>query len=165
MTILQLLSLWLLPAFSFGAGPAPDSSSFVRFHLEWKQEGLSLRPRVFVAPVGTARKSGTTQVIDSLESFGKLKELKDGLLPLAPGDSSTIYLVLENRGKETASFSVAPHETIPAASALGFHFQCLCNGTLYKVPPGKLWVRALSLRVNREATPQDVTLRHVIFRR
>ncbi|MGZ3705098.1 MAG: LIC11469 family lipoprotein adhesin Lsa20, partial [Bdellovibrionota bacterium] len=63
------------------------------------------------------------------------------------------------------SFSVAPHEIIPAASALGFQFQCLCNGTLYEVPGGKFWVRVLSLGANPEAKPQDIVLRHIIFRR
>jgi hypothetical protein len=74
-----------------------------------------------------------------------------------------IYLFVKNTSTKKIRFSVAPHETHPAEHALGFHFNCLCNGHIYEVPPQKTWYRIMHLKNKSTENKAEVKLHHVLF--
>lgn len=166
MRTLEALLLLLLPlagGVAHAAGKAAPEDA-LEFRLRWEQRGLSLKPRLFVAPLEEATHLGDTQVAADLAKVRGLREIKDGMLRVAPGNKVVLHLVLENQSAKEAAFSVAPHHIAPPEASVGFDFQCLCNGRTYRVPPRQFWIRTLALRVHPEGRPQKIELKHVIFR-
>lgn len=91
------------------------------------------------------------------------KKLTDGKFMLRAGEQAILAIVVKNLGNKEVRFSVAPHSTQPGASALGFHFNCLCNGHVYIVPAGKTWYRIMSLQSLPSESSEHVLLRHKIY--
>jgi hypothetical protein len=87
----------------------------------------------------------------------------DGKLSMRSGEQAILAILIRNNGKKKIRFSVAPHATHPGISALGFSFNCLCNGHVYEVLPGAAWYRIMRLQSRASESEPKVVLTHQIF--
>src|SRR5665647_1623507 len=69
-------------------------------------------------------------------------------------------LVMHNSGKEPVYFFAVPHVVRPGTSSTGLHFECLCTGKIYKVPPGAYWYRIVRLQADKNFRAHAVELTH-----
>lgn len=158
------LLLWSLPllllGFTVKAGPRVPTE----YKLEWDYDGLPFEVRTARAPGGEVSRVSETGVVSDQVKLPILSQMPDGKVKIADGESAIIYLFVKNNGKKKIRFSVAPHSTHPGASALGFSFNCLCNGHIYEVPPGKIWYRIMELKAHGTGSKESVQLMHHIFK-
>ena len=153
-------------AFAFALGIFLEGQGGLAFaaeyRLEWEQRGVALELRTFALPSTTSARVGETALIEKDSDFPVKEELVDGKVRLAPASHAVLLLTARNPGKKEAAFFVAPHESNPIDASLGFQFYCLCNGHVYRVPPGKTWYRVILLKALPEQGESGVNLKHVI---
>lgn len=157
--------LCLCSFFNFGTASAAGPK-LTEYKLEWDYEGLPFEVRTARAPISELRRVAEMGIVDDKIHLPIQGQMPDGKVILNGGESAVVYLFIKNTGKKTIRFSVAPHSTHPGASALGFSFNCLCNGHIYEVPPGKIWYRIMELRNHKSgnSSSEPVTLMHHIFK-
>jgi hypothetical protein len=86
-----------------------------------------------------------------------------GKIPLGPESEKAFAMVVHNTTKEAVYFFAVPHVIRPAASSLGLHFECLCTGKIYKVPPGAFWYRIVRLQTDKTFHAAVAELEHSII--
>ena len=133
------------------------------FELQWDKEKLPFEIRLAQSIGVNSSRVGETGIATADASFPGLKVLENGRLTLQEGDKGILLLMIRNTSKRKIKFSVAPHSTNPGEAALGFSFQCLCNGHVYEVGPSETWYRVMQLTYKKSETKEIVKLKHVIF--
>ncbi len=149
------MGLFLIPALSF---------SQTTFKLKWDIQKLPFEVRMARGPVSLRNRLGETGNFNEKLNLPILKQMPDGEVKLSNSEVAYIYLFVKNKSNQKISFSVAPHSTHPGASALGFNFNCLCNGHIYVVEPNSIWYRIMELKTNSSPSEKNVVLSHSIFK-
>lgn len=78
-------------------------------------------------------------------------------LSVAKGKHKSAVLVIENTTDKTIYFFAVPHRVEPPENVLGFHFECLCNHTVFQIPARHIWYRVV--RVHLGAAPLEAPQR------
>lgn len=140
------------------------SSAFAQttYHIKWTTKlpvdvKVARGPQIMglrLSEKGIYKKGIDLRIIDPMP---------DGKVTLRPEEKAYLYALIKNTGKKTLKFSVAPHSTKPGNSALGFNFNCLCNGHVYEVGPGEIWYKVMMLDTNKLSKAKEVVLVHDIF--
>jgi len=73
------------------------------------------------------------------------------------GKHKSAVLVIENSTDKTIYFFAVPHRIEPPENVLGFHFECLCNHTVFQIPARHTWYRVV--RVHLGAPPLEAPQR------
>lgn len=133
------------------------------YEMLWDHDGLNIDISMARAPSGVATRVAEFGVLTPNISLPTIRKLAENKVELRAKEEGIVYLFIKNNESKTLRFSVAPHGTHPAESALGFHFNCLCNGHIYEVPSGKTWYRIMQIKVSTDSKG-PVILRHKIFR-
>lgn len=147
----------------FFLSSAAKATPITQFKLIWSYDKLPLDVRIAEAPLSMESHVSDHGIVTPLSVLPIQKLLPDGVVKLAKTERAVLYLFVKNLGKKKLRFSVAPHSTEPGVSALGFSFNCLCNGHIYEVGPGEVWYRVMLLKGSKELAEESVTLKHVIF--
>jgi hypothetical protein len=139
------------------------SYSQTTFKLMWDAEKLPFEIKTAAAPSNLKSRLGETGTLTEKINLPIQKQMPDGLITVNSAENAYVYLFIKNTSKKTIKFSVAPHSTHPGASALGFAFNCLCNGHIYTAEPNKVWYRIMSLKNSSLNKTKNVELMHHIF--
>jgi hypothetical protein len=150
--------IFMILALSFGAAHAKT-----KVKLEWDIGKLPFEVKTAMGPSSISNRVAEHGVYNAKLSLPVSKKLDDGTFEVGSGEKVVLYLLIKNKGSKPIKFSVAPHSTHPGASALGFVFNCLCNGHVYEVPPGAIWYRIMNLNTTEFLDKEDITLKHTIF--
>lgn len=129
----------------------------------WEHSGLDFEIRMEMAPLGVKDRLAEHGIVTPETKLPTIRSLPENKIKLGDKETAIIYLYIKNKSKKSVRFSVAPHGTEPAETSLGFHFNCLCNGHVYEVAPGKVWYRIMQLKTSEQLPPEKVQLKHVIF--
>lgn len=133
------------------------------YQLLWNKGPLKVEVKTLRA-LETVRKRISEKGIYSPEMNLPIKDqMPDGIIRLKEEEEAYIYILIKNIDTKPLRFSVAPHSTEPGASALGFRFNCLCNGHIYEVRPGEIWYKIMSLKNNKWQQEKKIVLTHDIF--
>lgn len=134
------------------------------FSIEWDYKNLPFTVELAQSYNNSAKNIGEMGILGTKVLLPPHHINKDGKIPLEEGESSVLILLIKNNSDRKISFSVSPHSTHPAESSLGFYFNCLCNGHIYKVGPKQTWYRIMKLS-NIVSTGEVVyvSLKHEIY--
>jgi hypothetical protein len=161
MRIKSLLELVSFIGFLLGGHAALAAD--VDYQLLWNQGNLKVEVKTLRA-LETVRNRISEKGIYSPELNLPIKEqMPDGIIKLKEEEEAYIYILIKNKGSKPLRFSVAPHSIGPGAAALGFRFNCLCNGHIYEVRPGEIWYKIMSLKNNKWQQEKKIVLTHDIF--
>lgn len=159
MPSINRIFLFLLIAIPFRAFAETQ-----QIQLEWVYKELPLQFRLFEASTNRPFKIGEMGTFTKIDELPALREIKDQAFAVPIGGRILLYLTAENKTDREISFAVAPHETNPIEFSLGFIFRCLCNGHVYKIPPGKSWYRLMELKsTGTQKTTSPIYLKHTAF--
>lgn len=151
-----LLFLLIIPKFALAESQ--------KIQLEWAYKDLPVKFRLFEAATNRKYKIGEMGYIKKIDELPALREIKDHAFNVNVGGRTLLYLTAENTTDSEISFAVAPHETNPVEFSLGFIFRCLCNGHVYKIPPGQTWYRLMELKsTGTQKTADTIHLKHTAF--
>ena len=154
----------LLTILFFLAGFEVKADAFTTFTLLWENAKLPLNIELFEALNSFSDRVAENGILNSKVVLPASKLVKDGKVTISSGRSAILILKLTNLSNEKIDFSVAPHATSPGDSALGFSFNCLCNGHIYYVGPKESWYRIMKLTDQSKTTElKNIILRHEIF--
>ncbi|RYZ81453.1 MAG: hypothetical protein EOP06_23450 [Proteobacteria bacterium] len=143
---------------------AQDASAInATYELKWDKGNLPFEVKTFTSLLSGSRRIGETGIVGDATNFPGLIEMKDAKVLVEDNREKTLILMIKNTSKKRIKFSVAPHSTKPGESALGFSFQCLCNGHIYEVGPNELWYRIMKLTQRKNETKDLIVLEHAIF--
>ena len=138
-------------------------SNATTFKLEWDHGKLPLTTEVQRLVALEEERVGQNGILDDKVILPAAALLKNDEVILGPGETAYLVLLVKNKSKRTISFSVAPHSIHPGESALGFSFNCLCNGHIYTVGPDQIWYRLMKLSSRSKGTMSAVVLKHTLF--
>lgn len=156
--LMLVLAILAAPYFAHARGKS------LQFQLEWVYKNVPLHIQVGEASDSVADKVATTGVVDDLKGLSLVNPIDDAVFTVEERTSKYMYLFAKNNTDHEIVFSVAPHETNPVEYSLGFAFHCLCNGHVYRVPPGKYWYRIVELHNGGIQKTSDVIhLKHTVF--
>ncbi len=135
----------------------------VTYKLKWSYGKLPIEIKTVRGPLTEQNRIGENGRYNSELKLPILQSLKNDSISLGDNEKAVLYLLVKNTGSKKLRFSVAPHSTEPGASALGFYFNCLCNGHIYEVGPNEVWYRVMVLKTSKQGKDSIVTLDHEIF--
>ncbi|MBC7420966.1 MAG: hypothetical protein H7328_09585 [Bdellovibrio sp.] len=133
------------------------------FKLKWDSKNLPFEVKTAMAPLTVKNQVGQMGTFTEKLNLPIERQLPDGVVHLARSETAYVYLFVKNTSKRKIRFSVAPHSTHPGASALGFSFNCLCNGHIYTAEPNSIWYRIMELKNNSSNNEKNVELMHTIY--
>ncbi len=133
------------------------------FNLKWHSENLPFDVKTARATTAVKRRVGETGTFSEKLNLPISNQMPDGKIALNNSENGYVYLFIKNNSKKNIRFSVAPHSTHPGASALGFVFNCLCNGHVYTAKPNQIWYRIMELKNDSTNRQKDIELTHHIF--
>lgn len=81
---------------------------------------------------------------------------------LSPGKYRSFVLLMKNDSDKDRYFFAVPHLVKPGSAALGHHFECLCNHSVFKVPRGHSWYRIVRLQLSKHFSAASIELTHSI---
>ena len=134
------------------------------YNLKWDIQNLPFEVKTAEGPRSLKRRLSETGSFSEKLDLPIKKQMHDGKILLKKTETAYIYLFIKNKTDQRINFSVAPHSTHPGASALGFHFGCLCNGHIYTVEPHAIWYRIMSLKNESNSSEKEIELSHSIFK-
>lgn len=132
------------------------------YHIKWTTK-LPVEVKTLRGMEGLRSRVSEKGIYSKEISLPVKEVLTEGKVTLNQEEEAFLYALIKNVGQKTIRFSVAPHSTNPASSALGFKFNCLCNGHIYEVKPGEIWYKIMSLKNSTLPKGKDVVLEHNIF--
>jgi hypothetical protein len=133
------------------------------FKMVWENDGLPFEIKIARASSALKKRVGETGTFSEKLDLPVEKQLPNGIVELPRSETAYVYLLIKNTSKRKIKFSVAPHSTHPGVSAIGFSFNCLCNGHIYTAEPNSIWYRVMELRNNTNNGEKNVELVHHIF--
>jgi len=154
-TLKAYLGTFILAIFYLGAAWASPPNVSVTF----QNENLPLKMEVYEVKPESGDRIAETGIEGSLENTPVNKRVT-GKVTLAPGSERSLVLVMHNPQKKPFYFFAVPHVAHPGTSSVGLHFECLCTGKIYKVPPESYWYRVVRLQSDPSFKSQNVELRH-----
>jgi hypothetical protein len=140
-----------------------QASAPAEFKLEWEKSGLPIEVKVGRGPDSERHRASENGVLKDMSIVSGFRELVDGKLALSEGENAVLFLLVKNTSGRKLRFSVSPHSTQPGESALGFSFNCLCNGHVYEVGPKEVWYRVMVLSRRKGPAEGPIVLKHTIF--
>jgi hypothetical protein len=153
------MRLVIIICFFFLAAPAVAKTRQVT--VEWDYQNFPLKIELYEPPANKATEIAYTELFDDIGA-ARLGSPIEG--PVTVGANRAMALVIKNTGKSAVYFYAVPHTVQPAASSLGQLFECLCNGHVYKIGPGKSWVRIARLSYRPNASKiQSLSIKHEII--
>ncbi len=135
----------------------------VTYKLKWNYGKLPFEIKTLRGPLTEQYRVGENGRYNSDLKLPVIQGLKNDSISLGDEEKAVLYLLVKNTGPKKLKFSVAPHSTEPGASALGFYFNCLCNGHVYEVGPHDVWYRIMVLKTSKQGKDSIVSLDHEIF--
>lgn len=133
--------------------------------VKWEYENFPLKIELHEPEPGTKFSISKTGFLANegakeTKPFGE--RWKKNSFDLTPGDSRPFVLVIKNESDKDKYFFATPHVVHPEHSALGYHFECLCNHNIFKVPAKSTWYRVVRLQIWKEYKAKKLGLIHTI---
>ena len=159
-----LSSLFLLKvagAFVFMPATAHSSAPMKRITVKFEYRDFPLRMEIHDVAEKFADSVALTEVVGKPEQVPSVGVRPD-VFELGAMEEKSFLLVMKNSTGDDKYFFAVPHLALPAEGAGGIFFECLCNSSVYKIPPGKTWYRVVRLQMEKRLFPAPVALVHSI---
>ncbi|MGZ3683971.1 MAG: hypothetical protein ACXVCI_08965, partial [Bdellovibrionota bacterium] len=141
---------------------APGDCAAATISVAFRYENFPLQIELYNVKRTARDRVAETAITYDLAHSPITKPLR-GKIPLGAESERAFAMLVHNTTKDPVYFFAVPHLIRPAASSLGLHFECLCTGKIYKVPPGAFWYRIVRLQTDKTFQAAAAELEHSII--
>jgi hypothetical protein len=143
----------------------PLTAAAVNVTLKWKYDHFPLKVELYDVSASARNEiseTGSHPLSDKKAEVPFTTKWKSDSFQLRPGEAKPLVLVVKNESDRDRFFFATPHTIEPEAAALGHHFECLCNHSIYRVPAKSVWHRVVRLQVWRNYEFKRLSIEHAI---
>lgn len=134
----------------------------VTLKIRWQYKDLPPGMELFEKRPEDTRALWDTRILAANEPRPYGRKIEGSNLTMQTGTKRMFYLVYRNTTKAPLAFFAAPHHVHPPELSLGFKFHCLCINHVYQVPPGYEWIRLVEIDLDRDFTPGELEITHLL---
>ncbi|HRK06287.1 MAG TPA: hypothetical protein PLZ57_00840 [Pseudobdellovibrionaceae bacterium] len=148
--------VWICLGLHMGPRAAFAQSAQVPLELRFGSKDFPAKVEVYEPHSDVMHSISETRALPSRAELPVIgKPLK--FMSVTRGKHKSAVLVIENTTDKTIYFFAVPHRVDPPENVLGFHFECLCNHTVFQIPARHIWYRVV--RVHLGAPPLEAPQR------
>jgi hypothetical protein len=134
----------------------------IKFAWTFKYTRFPGKIKIYEVEADKSYDAGETKA-EPLGEANPFKRLAPDLIDLEPNVLKPLALVIENPTDSPWYFYANFHNYIPVDNAVGLSLQCVCNNTIFEVPPQSRWSRLVNTKSKRLLQGDRLNIEHEII--